>query len=33
VFLGQWYQPLAHRTNVSGVLEAPAVVLWNVEKK
>lgn len=33
VFLGQWYQPLAHRTNVSGVLEAPAVVLWNIEKK
>ncbi len=33
VYLGQWYQPLAHRTNVSGVLEAPAVVLWNIEKK
>ena len=33
VYLGQWYQPLAHRTNVSGVLEAPAVVFWNIEKK
>ena len=33
VFLGQWYQPAAYRTNVSGLLEAPAFVMWNVEKK
>jgi peptide/nickel transport system substrate-binding protein len=33
IFLGQWYQPVAHRTNITGILEAPAVVLWNVEKK
>ena len=33
VFLGQWYQPAAYRTNGSGLLEAPAIVMWNVEKK
>lgn len=31
-YLGQWYQPMAHRQNVKGVLQGPAVYLWNVEK-
>ena len=31
--LGQWYQPVAVRSNVSGILPAPAPVFWNVEKK
>src|SRR5215468_4513159 len=30
VFLGQWYQPIAARKNVSGILTAPAPVFWNV---
>jgi peptide/nickel transport system substrate-binding protein len=33
IFLGQWYQPMAHRDNVSGLIVAPAQVFWNVEKK
>jgi peptide/nickel transport system substrate-binding protein len=33
VFLGQWYQPVALRSNITGMLESPAVVLWNIEKK
>ena len=33
IFLGQWYQPVAHRSNISGILEAPAQAFWNVEKK
>ncbi|MGA2127678.1 MAG: ABC transporter substrate-binding protein, partial [Xanthobacteraceae bacterium] len=33
VFLGQWYQPIAVRTTISGVLTAPAPVFWNVEKR
>ena len=33
VYLGQWYQPMAHRTNVTGLIVAPAQVFWNVEKK
>ena len=32
-FLGQWYQPQAMRRNVSGNLESPVTVFWNVEKK
>jgi peptide/nickel transport system substrate-binding protein len=31
--LGQWYQPVAARTNVSGILTAPAPVFWNIEIK
>ena len=30
---GQWYQPVAMRKNIDGVLTAPVPVFWNVEKK
>ncbi|HML13120.1 MAG TPA: ABC transporter substrate-binding protein [Xanthobacteraceae bacterium] len=33
IWLGQWYQPIAARKNVTGILIAPAPVFWNVEKK
>lgn len=33
VTLGQWYQPGAHRKNISGWIAAPAPVFWNIEKK
>jgi len=33
VFLGQWYQPIAARKNVSGVMTAPVPVFWNIEKR
>ena len=33
VSLGQWYQPIAARKNVDGILTAPAPVFWNVELK
>ncbi len=33
VFLGQYLQPSAFRKNISGVLVATNVVLWNIEKK
>ena len=33
IYLGQWYQPMAHRANVTGLIVAPAQVFWNVEKK
>ncbi|MGL4811089.1 MAG: ABC transporter substrate-binding protein [Beijerinckiaceae bacterium] len=33
IYLGQWYQPGAHRKNVSGWLESPAPVFWNIEVK
>ena len=33
VYLGQWYQPQAHKKSVVGVLEAPAPVFWNVDIK
>jgi len=31
--LGQWYGAFAVRKNVSGTIEAPVTVFWNVEKK
>jgi peptide/nickel transport system substrate-binding protein len=31
--LGLWYQPVAVRKNVQGVIEAPVPVFWNVELK
>lgn len=31
--LGQFDQPYARRTNVAGVLQAPVMLFWNVEKK
>ena len=33
VHLGQWYQPMAMRKNIEGVMTAPAPVFWNVTKK
>jgi peptide/nickel transport system substrate-binding protein len=33
VHLGQWYKPIALRKNIDGMLVAPVVVFWNVEKK
>ena len=33
VYLGQWYQPQAHKKSVVGFLEAPAPVFWNVDIK
>ena len=32
-FLGQWYQPVALRKNVTGTLESPVTIFWNLEKK
>ena len=32
-YMGQWYQPMAFRTSVTGVLEGPAPYFWNIEKK
>jgi peptide/nickel transport system substrate-binding protein len=31
--LGQWYQPVALRTTVDGMLAAPVPVFWNMSKK
>jgi peptide/nickel transport system substrate-binding protein len=31
--VGQWYQPSALRTNIDGMLVAPAPVFWNMSKK
>ena len=31
-FMGQWYQPMAYRNDVSGVVHGPAPFFWNVEK-
>jgi peptide/nickel transport system substrate-binding protein len=31
--LGQWYGAVAVRKNVNGMIEAPATVFWNVDKK
>lgn len=31
-FMGQWYQPFAYRSNVSGVVHGPAPFFWNIEK-
>ena len=33
IWLGQWYQPIAARKNVTGIPIAPAPVFWSVEKK
>jgi len=33
VHLGQWYQPVAVRTNIDGMMVAPVTVFWNVSKK
>jgi peptide/nickel transport system substrate-binding protein len=31
IHLGQWYQPIATRKNVDGLLKAPVPVFWNVK--
>jgi peptide/nickel transport system substrate-binding protein len=31
IHLGQWYQPMAMRKNVDGVMKAPVPVFWNVK--
>ena len=33
VCLGQWYQTIAARKNVTGVMTAPVPVFWNIEKR
>jgi peptide/nickel transport system substrate-binding protein len=33
VWLGQYYQPIGARKNLSGFLTAPVPVFWNIEKK
>jgi peptide/nickel transport system substrate-binding protein len=30
---GQFFQPIAYRKNITGVLEASMPVYWNIEKK
>jgi peptide/nickel transport system substrate-binding protein len=32
-FLGQWYAPVALRKNITGNLESPVTIFWNIEKK
>jgi peptide/nickel transport system substrate-binding protein len=32
IHLGQWYQPIAVRKNVSGVLATPVSAFWNISK-
>ncbi|HSA82045.1 MAG TPA: ABC transporter substrate-binding protein, partial [Geminicoccaceae bacterium] len=31
-YVGQWYQPIAHRDNISGLLHGPAPFFWNIAK-
>jgi len=33
IHLGQWYQPIAARKSVEGIVTAPVPVFWNVDKK
>ena len=33
IFLGQWYQPAALRKTITGNMESPVTVFWNIEKK
>ena len=30
---GQWFQPMAWRSNLSGVLVSPVPFFWNIDKK
>lgn len=32
-WMGQWYQPMAIRKTISGVLQGPVPYMWNIEKK
>jgi peptide/nickel transport system substrate-binding protein len=31
--VGQWFAPVAYRSEVEGILEGPRFVLWNIEKR
>jgi hypothetical protein len=31
--VGQYTMPTAHRANIEGLIKAPVLVLWNIEKK
>ncbi len=33
VHLGQWYQPIALRAEIEGMMVAPATVFWNMSRK
>jgi peptide/nickel transport system substrate-binding protein len=33
VHLGQWYKPVALRRGVDGIVQAPVIAFWNVQKK
>ncbi len=33
VHLGEWYQPIALRTDIDGMMVAPATVFWNMSRK
>ena len=33
IFAGQWVVPAAMRKNVTGALESPVTIFWNMEKK
>ena len=33
VHLGQWFRPMAVRSQVTGIVEAPVPVFWNIEKR
>lgn len=33
VHLGQWFRPMAVRSQISGIVEAPVPVFWNIEKR
>jgi peptide/nickel transport system substrate-binding protein len=30
--VGQWFQPIAHRANVTGIIDGPSPFFWNVSK-
>jgi len=32
-FLGEWYAPVALRKNITGNLESPVTIFWNIEKR
>ena len=32
-YLGQWYQPMALRKSITGVLQGPAPYFWHLEKQ
>ena len=33
VHLGEWYQPIALRADIEGVMIAPATAFWNMSRK